>query len=319
MATSSIRQTNLSQVTLLKPSYEVAKEAKISEALGSINKLNFDAVGLVGREEECNTLKACLKRINQPENNQRELVLLSGASGTGKTALATTIKEPATRIGGAFVSGKYDIVFRDSQPYSGVALACNELCKVILPNKAWREQVGKELLENIDKPQLELLQTIVPVLADVLLEKTSNKLENVAMETEADLGNTENALPNLGGPARKRVSLFSRGKSTMKNIQTRRKSSMRNYEPEALSLASGSKDDYRKGTHGQRHSKEVIELSFRRLFRSLCSKLKVTIMLVDDLQWADASSLGLIKSIYMGCKSKSSAITRKTWLRIISV
>ena len=296
MATSSIRKTNLSQVTLLKPSYEVAKEAKISEALGSINKLNFDAVGLVGREEECNTLKACLNRITQPGNNQRELVLLSGASGTGKTALATTIKDPATRVGGAFVSGKYGIVFRDSQPYSGIALACNELCKVILLNKAWREQVGKALLENIDKPQLELLQTIVPVLADLLHEKTSNEVDNVAMETAADLGNSEKALPTIGGPERSRVSLFSRRKSTVKNMQTRCKSSMRNY-PDALSLASGSKDEYRKGTAGQRHSKEVLELSFRRLLCALCSKLKATIMLIDDLQWADASSLGLIKSI----------------------
>ena len=338
MATSSIRTTNLSQVTILRSSFEKEKEAKISEALGSINKLNFDAVGLVGREEECNTLKDCLDRITQPENSQRELVLLSGQSGTGKTALATTIKDPAKRIGGAFVSGKYDFAFQDSQPYSGIAFACNELCKVIFRNKAWREQVGKELLENIDKPQLELLQTIVPALADLLHEKTSNKVENVTMETEADLGNSEKALPNRGSFERRRVSLFPRRKSTVENIQTRRKSSnaimdteadpgnsemtllnqgnferrrvflfsrrksaMKNstrpFEPDALSVASGSKYEYRKGVAVQRNSIVVLELSFRRLLRALCSKLKATIMLVDDLQWADASSLGLIKSI----------------------
>ena len=96
------------------------------------NKLRYDELGLCGREKEVSTLKECLGRVTTFNENNRqqpanELVLISGHSGTGKSMLARSLIDDVKKLGGLFVTGKYDLYLRD-EPYSGIVDAIDNLC-----------------------------------------------------------------------------------------------------------------------------------------------------------------------------------------------
>lgn len=60
---------------------------------------------LVGVEESIASIRSALDHAHQGE---RSLVSIRGSSGTGKTALASSIREEVESTGGAFCQGKYD-------------------------------------------------------------------------------------------------------------------------------------------------------------------------------------------------------------------
>eukprot|EP00957_Ditylum_brightwellii_P041560 3147831-Ditylum_brightwellii.AAC.1 len=72
----------------------------------TINKFWFNAVGLLGCNNEIKTLHACWYRMMQPEQQTKEVVMISEYSGTGKTTLAFELKKKIQE--GAFVTGKFD-------------------------------------------------------------------------------------------------------------------------------------------------------------------------------------------------------------------
>jgi transcriptional regulator with GAF, ATPase, and Fis domain len=57
----------------------------------TVNKLRFSSLGLCGGDKEMAKLKKRLEIVTS-EDNQRHLVLISGYSGAGKTALSSTLK-----------------------------------------------------------------------------------------------------------------------------------------------------------------------------------------------------------------------------------
>jgi hypothetical protein len=61
----------------------------------------------------------------------KQLVFVSGYSGTGKTALATAIERDVWKAGGIFMTGKFDLYLRD-EPYTGIVSACEELCSYMI-------------------------------------------------------------------------------------------------------------------------------------------------------------------------------------------
>mmetsp|Transcript_2847 Transcript_2847/g.4043 ORF Transcript_2847/g.4043 Transcript_2847/m.4043 type:complete len:93 (+) Transcript_2847:203-481(+) len=77
----------------------------------------LDSGVLYDRTEEQQKLIAAFDRRISGQSSG-EFILLSGKSGTGKTALAQTLREHVARKGGFFVSGKFDQL-QQSEPYSG--------------------------------------------------------------------------------------------------------------------------------------------------------------------------------------------------------
>ena len=128
---------------------------------------------LYGRERE---VKALLSAFDQARQGAAGLVLISGYSGVGKSALVNEIHKPIARQRGYFAKGKFDPISR-GVPLAPVAQAFRELIRQILTEsadavEAWRGKLlaavgasGQLLVELI--PELELVigpQPEVPAL-----------------------------------------------------------------------------------------------------------------------------------------------------------
>src|SRR5207237_8519194 len=97
---------------------------------------------LYGRDEEISLLLSAFERVN---NGSRELMLVSGYSGIGKSSLVQEVYKPITKKRGYFIRGKYDQLQRNI-PYLGIIKAFNGLIRQILMEDsehqaAWREKL----------------------------------------------------------------------------------------------------------------------------------------------------------------------------------
>ncbi len=103
---------------------------------------------LYGREAEIATLLAAFERVSV----QSELMLISGYSGIGKTALVQELYKPLTLKRGYFISGKFDPSQRNI-PYNALVNAFQELVKQLLCEseaqlKIWRQKLLTTLGKN---------------------------------------------------------------------------------------------------------------------------------------------------------------------------
>eukprot|EP00980_Cylindrotheca_fusiformis_P026083 scaffold15311_cov136-Cylindrotheca_fusiformis.AAC.5 len=213
----------------------------------TINKLNTKAMGLVGRECEVEVLKTCYERMMQEEKKSapcdqslstnsliqskvhKELVFINGYSGVGKSSLAKTLeKEISSRKDGIYVEGKCDFN-ASNEPYSGIASAFGEMCKMILKRQDQSNKdangslsFGARLSAALGPSANLLLASFIPELQDIL---------------------------------------------------------------PSFSVSSG----------GEQYDFEVVQkrvkYAFRVLMRALNAEFSPIVLVLDDLQWADESSL----------------------------
>ncbi|KAL3912690.1 MAG: hypothetical protein SGILL_006785, partial [Bacillariaceae sp.] len=208
----------------------------------TINKLNLKSLGVRGRKEEIQIMHHAFQRMiendhqnqDDDESQQRQLIVIAGESGTGKTKLASTLKEPVAKTAkGLYVRGKFDLHLRN-QPYSAFASAVAEICGNILsmaihdPDKS--KEVIHDIQEELGMQQLPVLMKVIPALSEVI---TWNE-------------NDEN--------------------------------------------------DTRRPSHSDASSsKNRCNFAFLRLIRVLLKHFSPLVIVLDDLQWADASSLDFLE------------------------
>ena len=126
---------------------------------------------LYGREREVEILLTAFVRVASPQENRvssgsAEMMLVSGYSGIGKSALVQEIYKPITRDRGYFISGKFD-QFKRNIPYSAIANAFQSLARQLLTENEttllqWKEKLQSALGINgqiiIDVvPEIELI------------------------------------------------------------------------------------------------------------------------------------------------------------------
>ena len=104
---------------------------------------------IYGRDDELGSLIQAFDRVGQ---GAVEMVLVSGFSGVGKTALVQEIHKPITAIQGFFVSGKHD-QYKRNIPYHALASAFRDLVRQLLTESAagvaeWRRRLNDALQEN---------------------------------------------------------------------------------------------------------------------------------------------------------------------------
>jgi PAS domain S-box-containing protein len=123
---------------------------------------------LYGRTAEIDTLLASFDRI--VVGGRPELVLVSGYSGIGKSAVVNELHKPLVPPRGLFASGKFDQYKRDI-PYATLAQAFQSLIHPLLSKteaelRQWREA----LLEALE-PNGRLIVDLVPELKHIIGEQ----------------------------------------------------------------------------------------------------------------------------------------------------
>ncbi len=144
---------------------------------------------LYGRDAEIQTLLAAFARVASPQEigasqSKSEMMLVSGYSGIGKSALVQEIYKPITRQKGYFISGKFD-QFQRNIPYSSLIQAFQELISQLLTESTsqialWRDEILAALGSNsqviIDViPELELIVGKQPPLPELAPTESQNR------------------------------------------------------------------------------------------------------------------------------------------------
>ncbi|NCS01078.1 MAG: AAA family ATPase [Microcystis aeruginosa G13-11] len=121
---------------------------------------------LYGREQKINQLLTAFERVSQ---GTTEIVLISGYSGIGKSALVNEIHKPITRQRGQFIKGKFDQLQRNI-PYSAIYQAFQDLIRQLLSEP-------EIILQTWKKKILEVLGSNGQIIIDVIpeLEKIISK------------------------------------------------------------------------------------------------------------------------------------------------
>lgn len=176
---------------------------------------------LYGRNQEIILFEQKLKNVC---SGNLELLLISGKSGIGKSALINEIQNPISSYRGIFTSGKFDLHKR-SIPYRAITISLQKLVRKVLSEtegsvEVWKNRIGEALGSNA-----QVAIDLIPELETLLGKQNS--------PPELDIQETENRF------------------------------------------------------HG----------TILNLLRTFCSKEHPFVLFLDDLQWADQSSVRLIRSI----------------------
>ena len=217
----------------------VAKAAKQARGTNkvtamSLARLNVANMKLHGREDDMKVLESKLLDLKNNDDNSSskklpELVLISGVSGTGKSALVMRgLRDPSTKMGTAFAGGKFDLN-NAALPLSAFIDATSVLTKHVI-----EVGMGDEIQSDIN-----------------------------ATFAEEDMILLVKALP---------------GCEALLPIQ---------------------KDDELKKNRRLSGKEAVSRLQYaiRKLLKIICTNLKGAVLFIDDLQWADTTTLDLLKSI----------------------
>ncbi|MEW6351402.1 MAG: serine/threonine-protein kinase PknK, partial [Thermodesulfobacteriota bacterium] len=136
---------------------------------------------LYGRTEKVQALMEAFDRVAEGD---REITLVSGEAGIGKTSLVREISGPISRRGGFFVAGKFD-QFRRDKPYSAFVSAFRDLVRQLLTESEtqlaqWRDRILDAVTSNARVvaeviPELELIIGPQPPVPHLDLSGSTNR------------------------------------------------------------------------------------------------------------------------------------------------
>jgi predicted ATPase/signal transduction histidine kinase len=125
---------------------------------------------LYGRDREINTLLAAFNRI--VAGGRTELVLVSGYSGIGKSAVVNELHKSLVPPRGLFSSGKFDQYKRDI-PYATLAQAFQNLIRPLLNKSDEELRVWRDAIREAIDPNGSLIVDLVPGLKHIIGEQPS--------------------------------------------------------------------------------------------------------------------------------------------------
>ncbi|MFC1848918.1 response regulator [candidate division CSSED10-310 bacterium] len=119
---------------------------------------------LYGREEEIGTLMTTFENIS---NGEKEIMLVTGYSGIGKSALVHEIHKPIVQKRGRFISGKFD-QFQSNIPYASLIQAFKKLGHQILSESEEQVSFWKHKLLNAIGPNGQIIIDVIPEVALII-------------------------------------------------------------------------------------------------------------------------------------------------------
>src|ERR1700682_343825 len=123
---------------------------------------------LYGREREIETLLAAFDRV--VTSGRPELVLISGYSGIGKSAVVNELHKALVPSRGLFVSGKFDQYKRDI-PYATLVQAFQSLIRPLLSKSEGELRNWRDALREALGPNGLLIVHLVPELKLIIGEQ----------------------------------------------------------------------------------------------------------------------------------------------------
>ncbi|WP_293128170.1 ATP-binding sensor histidine kinase [Microcoleus sp. bin38.metabat.b11b12b14.051] len=169
---------------LLIPQKLYGREQQVSELLAAFERVG---TGLANNLLE----KPTTSEQNQPLSGTSELMLVSGYSGIGKSAVVNEVSKPITKSKGYFISGKFD-QFKRNIPYASLIQAFNSLLRQLLTEsaaslKTWRTKIltalgtdGQVIADVI--PELELIIGKQPAVREVGPAEAQNRFNRLFKE-----------------------------------------------------------------------------------------------------------------------------------------
>lgn len=131
---------------------------------------------LYGRERETEILLQSFENISK---GKKEMLLIGGSSGVGKSALISEIHKPITSKKGLFIEGKFDQFQRDV-PYYGFIQAFNDFVNLKLSESVTNINYWKDLILEAVGGLGKLLTGLVPNLELIIGEQPEvSKLRGV--------------------------------------------------------------------------------------------------------------------------------------------
>jgi PAS domain S-box-containing protein len=124
---------------------------------------------LYGRDREIDTLLTAFDRI--VSGGRPELVLVSGYSGIGKSAVVNELHKPLVPPRGLFASGKFDQYKRDI-PYATLAQAFQSLIRPLLSKSEEELRKWRDALREALDPNGLLIVDLVPELKHIIGEQS---------------------------------------------------------------------------------------------------------------------------------------------------
>ncbi|MEM8890056.1 MAG: AAA family ATPase, partial [Bacteroidota bacterium] len=122
---------------------------------------------LYGREEELELLKSSFEQVC---SQRQRLLMVSGPSGVGKSALIGELYKPLAQSRGFFLKGKFELL-QKNVPHFAWVQAFNQLADLLLSEseevlEGWRKRIIKQM-----GPVLGVLVNMVPRFAQILGEQ----------------------------------------------------------------------------------------------------------------------------------------------------
>ena len=122
---------------------------------------------LYGRDLEIKTLMDCFDGVSK---GPAHLVLVSGYSGTGKSALVAEIFKPVTEKKGYFIDGKYD-QYQKGVPYSAILQAFNGYVNLLLTEDEDKLNEYRDEIQNAVGEEGRVLTELIPSLELIIGEQ----------------------------------------------------------------------------------------------------------------------------------------------------
>src|SRR6476469_9435987 len=143
---------------------------------------------LYGRETEVETLLAAFERVSR---GSTEMMLVSGYSGIGKSALVQEVYKPITKARGYFIAGKFD-QFQRNIPYAAVVKAFQSLVKQLLTESenqlnTWKQKIlaavgaNSQIIVDVI-PEVELIIGPQPTVQELGATEAQNRFNLVFLK-----------------------------------------------------------------------------------------------------------------------------------------
>ncbi|NDJ17522.1 trifunctional serine/threonine-protein kinase/ATP-binding protein/sensor histidine kinase [Myxacorys almedinensis] len=121
---------------------------------------------LYGRDHEVDTLLQAFDRVASPQSS-RELMLVTGYSGVGKSSLVQEVYKPIVQRRGYFIAGKFDQLQRNI-PYSAIVVALRSLMQQLLTESETHLQQWQDKLLAAVGNHGQVIIDVIPEVEQIL-------------------------------------------------------------------------------------------------------------------------------------------------------